>query len=123
MDSWSGFRVHTVIFQRASVPSQLPASVFVQKRRGLSLFICLFRVYWGENRQKTKVESNTTVYKKRERRNEEKAYYQQTDGPPFHSGPTGTWRDNSLHLRVSGAAVRQGHLNTTLCARILFVNL
>lgn len=88
-----------------------------------SLFISLFRVFWGENRQKTKVESNTTVYKKRERRNEEKAYYQQTDGPPFHSGPTGTWRDNSLHLRVSGAAVREGHLNTTLCARILFVNL
>lgn len=69
------------------------------------------------------MESNTTVYKKRERRNEEKAYYQQTDGPPFHSGPRGTWRDNSLHLRVSGAAEREGHLNTALCVRILFVNL
>lgn len=97
--------------------------VFFSRSDAVSLFICLFHIYWGENRQETKVESNTTVYKKRERRNEEKAYYQQTDGPPFHSGPTGTWRDNSLHLRVSGAAEREGHLNTALRVRILFVNL
>lgn len=48
--------------------------------------------------------------KERERMNEEKAYYQKTDGPPIHSGPTGTWRDNSLHLRVTSAAERGGAL-------------
>ena len=47
---------------------------------------------------------------RRERANEEKAYYQKTDGPPIHSGPTGTWRDNSLHLRVTSAAERGGAL-------------
>lgn len=41
MDSWSGFRVHAVIFQCASVPSQLTASVFLQKRRGLSVYLSL----------------------------------------------------------------------------------
>ncbi|KAA8579523.1 hypothetical protein FQN60_006616 [Etheostoma spectabile] len=40
--------------------------------------------------------------------NEEKAYYHKTDGPPIHSGPTGTWRDDSLHLRVTSAAERDG---------------
>lgn len=48
--------------------------------------------------------------RERERMNEEKAYYQKTDGPPIHSGPTGTWRDNSLHLRVTSAAERGGAL-------------
>lgn len=38
-DSWSGFRVHAVIFQRASVPSQLTASVFVRKRGRLSVYL------------------------------------------------------------------------------------
>lgn len=97
--------------------------VFLSASEAVSLFICLLHIYRGEKRRSTNVESNTTVSKKRERRNEEKAYYQQTDGPPFHSGPTGTRRDNSLHLRVSGAAEREGHLNTTLCVCILFVNL
>lgn len=45
-----------------------------------------------------------------ERVNEEKAYYQKTDGPPIHSGPCGTWRDNSLHLRVTSSAERGGVL-------------
>ncbi|KAI9526045.1 hypothetical protein NQZ68_002593 [Dissostichus eleginoides] len=35
--------------------------------------------------------------------NEEKAYYQKTDGSPIHSGPTGTPRDDSFHLRVTSA--------------------
>lgn len=48
----------------------------------------------------------------RGRMNEEKAYYQKTDGPPIHSGPTGTT------LCTSGLPALQrgvGHLNTTLC--------
>lgn len=44
MDSWSGFRVHAVIFQRASAPSQLTASVFVQKRLGLSVYLSFSRL-------------------------------------------------------------------------------
>lgn len=123
MDSWSGFRGHAVIFRRASVPSQTPSQCFCPEGTRSPCLSVFFASIGGKNRQKAKVESNTTVYKRRERRNEEKAYYQQTDGPPFHSGPTGTWRDNSLHLRVRGAAVREGHLNTALCVCILFLNL
>lgn len=76
---------------------------------------------------KTKAESNThdterkrkrTRGTEREWRNEEKAYYQQTDGPPIHSGPAGTWRDNSLHLRVTSAAERGGALKqNSVCVR------
>lgn len=53
---------------------------------------------WGmrarqrEKPSKTKVESNKhreDEGRERERLNEEKAYYQKTDGPPIHSGPTG----------------------------------
>lgn len=40
--------------------------------------------------------------------NGEKAYYQKTDGPPIHGGPSGTWRDDSVHLRVTGVAERGG---------------
>ncbi|KAI4831504.1 hypothetical protein KUCAC02_001043 [Chaenocephalus aceratus] len=40
--------------------------------------------------------------------NEEKAYYQKTDGSPIRSGPTGTRRDNSFHLRFTSAAKRDG---------------
>lgn len=61
--------------------------------------------------------------KERERMNEEKAYYRKTDGPPIHSGPTGTWRDNSLHLRVTSAAERGGVLKHDSVCALLFVNL
>lgn len=44
------------------------------------------------------------------RQNAGKAYYHKTDGPPIHCGPTGTWRDNSLHLQVTSAVERGGAL-------------
>lgn len=115
MDSWSGFRVHTVIFHHVSAPPKLTASVRIQKLCGLS--VCLHLPDSSRGRRtgepsKTKVDSNDTTRKtkRRERRSEEKAYYQQTDGPPIHSGPAGTWRDTSLHLRVTSAAARGGAL-------------
>lgn len=120
MDSWSGFRVHNVIFRHVSVPST--RSVCVQKQCSdssvclrLFLSVCVRR---EENLPKQKSNQTRDTDRKktwrrgseRERMNEEKAYYQKTDGPPIHSGPTGTWRDNSLHLRVTSAAERGGAL-------------
>lgn len=137
MDSWSGFRVHTVIFQHASVPLN-SQPVFVSRSDAVShtRSLCLSASFYvfvpaqgktDRKPSKTKAESNThdterkrkrTRGTERERRNEEKAYYQQTDGPPIHSGPAGTWRDNSLHLRVTSAAERGGALkHDSVCVR------
>lgn len=121
MDSWSGFRVHTVIFHHVSAPRN---SLFLSRSYAASVsasfyvFVCVcVRAEWKTDKQKWNQTHNAERKKcrrgnerVRERMNEEKAYYQKTDGPPIHSGPTGTWRDNSLHLRVTSAAERGGAL-------------
>lgn len=133
MDSWSGFRDHAVIFHHVSVPlnsqclcpEAMPSLVRGSPR--LSASFCV-AVRGGEDgRQKNPSDEPKKAEikhgaeedeekrgkqgeRERERVNEEKAYYQKTDGPPIHSGPTGTWRDNSLHLRVTSAAERGGAL-------------
>lgn len=102
IDRWSGFRGYTVIFRHVSIPlNSSGACVYVQKQRCLlhqiSLSVCVFSCLGNEsetekNPSKTKVESNKhreDEGRERERLNEEKAYYQKTDGPPIHSGPTG----------------------------------
>lgn len=128
MDSWSGFRVHAVIFHHVSVlplklqclypgatrppPPHLPWFSCL-----LCVCVCVWRARQTDKNVPPKKKNTSGIEQRgeedegeRERMNEEKAYYQKTDGPPIHSGPTGTWRDNSLHLRVTSAAERGGAL-------------
>lgn len=107
MDSWSGFRVHTVIFHHVSVPQNSQTSVCIQKQCGLSCHCVFLQLcVWVRRgtRDKTaslvKQQQNQTYRdreeegvekseRERERMNEEKAYYQKTDGPQFTAAPQG----------------------------------
>lgn len=106
VDSWSRFRVHAVIFHRVSAPlNSWP--VFVSRSDAgpschIRLSVCGF--LWpracredGQTATQNKISHTHTAERKRmrtrgterQRRNEEKAYYQQTDGPPNSQWPHG----------------------------------
>lgn len=101
MDSWSGVRGHAVIFHHVSAPPELTARVRIQERRGLSCQISAT----GKTLRKNKTES-----RKRDGETKRKLITSKQMAPQASVAPTGTWRDNSLHLRVTSAAERGGAL-------------
>lgn len=132
MDSWSGgFRVHAVIFPPRQTRSPT-VCIQKRWRRSLSTSFYVLRMRSGvgvgggagfgggrrkalqkeRGRKKEKKSGNkrtTRSGRGQEGRNERmgkmkgEAYYPQTDGPlNSQRPPSGTRRDNSLHLRVTG---------------------
>lgn len=102
MDSWSGFRVHTVIFHHVSAPRN--SLFFIQKLCGLcvGIFLCLCVCVCAcrvEDRQ-TKVESNTQrreeEVQKRERESERKDEWRESLLPENRWPPNSQWPHGDL---------------------------
>lgn len=128
MDSWSGFRVHTVIFQHASVPLN-SQPVFVSRSDAVShtRSLCLSASFYvfvraqGETAFQNKSRIKHTRHRaeeeedKRDGEMKRKLITSKQMAPQFTVAPRGP---GGTTLCTSGLPVLQrgvGHLNTTLC--------